>query len=178
MSAAPSLAVGQGHREHQMSVEVSLKRLRTVANALPRPGCDWEARPTFDPPATPQSVAEFERTAGFAFPTDFLAFVAMTNSVVGMSIHNGYWIGGVEQLALATKRGDFPQLVEGERAIPVATDGGGNAFLLSVRGCVWRWDHESGKVTSVAESFAAFLEHVADDWDAYVSDRADWTFLV
>jgi SMI1 / KNR4 family (SUKH-1) len=161
-----------------MSVTTTLARLRELALALPRPGCEWERRPTFDPPATPQSVADFEHLAGFAFPADFRAFFAETNAVVGMSIHNGYYLGDAKGPARSLHRKDFPSIVKGERVAPVATDGGGNAFLLSAIGHVWRWDHETDKVEMIAESFESFLEKVADDWAAYVSDKPGWRFLV
>ena len=38
----------------------TLSRLRDLALALPRPGCEWESQPTFDPPATAEEVANFE----------------------------------------------------------------------------------------------------------------------
>ena len=75
-------------------------------------------------------------------------------------------------------RGSLPGIAAGEAAIPVATDGGGNAFLLSASGVVWQWNHETGEVENVAPSFGAFLERVAEDWAAYISDEPDWRFLV
>jgi hypothetical protein len=159
-------------------VETSLARLRELALAIPRPGCDWEERPRFDPPASPEEVAAFERAAGFPLPADLRAFLADAGAVVGMSVHNGYWVGGVEQLVRAIVRGDFPPSVSGEPAAPVATDGGGNAFLLSSSGRVWRLDHETWGVSEVAASFAGFLERVAADWSAFVADTPGWRFLV
>jgi hypothetical protein len=161
-----------------MAVEASLAQLRELALALPRPGCEWEERPSFDPPASAQSVAELERIAEFAFPADFRAFLSHTNAIVGMSVHNGYWIGGVEQLLRPEDRGEFPRMVDAEPVIPVATDGGGNAFLLGAGGSVWRWDHETGKVVQVAGSFNAFLEQVTADWAAYIANTPNWRFLV
>jgi hypothetical protein len=158
-----------------MSVVGTLTRLRELALSLPRPGCDWEERPHFDPPASPQSVAEIERVAGFTLPADFRDFLERTEAVVALSIHNGYWLGGVECLM---EESDAPRTAGGERAIPIATDGGGNAFLLAASGIVWRWDHETGKLARVASSFGAFLERVAEDWEAYVSDKPGWRFLV
>ena len=155
-------------------VQASLARLRELALAIPRPGCEWEDRPLFDPPASPEAVAAFERAAGFPLPADFRAFLADTGAVVGMSIHNGYWLGGVARLDPAA----FPRAAAGEPAAPVATDGGGNAFLLSAGGRVWRWDRETGRVSPVAGSFADFLARVADDWAAYIADTPDWRFLV
>lgn len=159
-------------------VDESLARLRELARALPRPGCEWEEQPRFEPPALPEQVAAFERTAGFPLPTDLCAFLAACGAVVGMSVHNGYWIGGVEQLARSLERGDFPRVVSGESAVPVATDGAGNAFLLSASGRVWRWERETSDVAEVAGAFAAFLARVADDWTAYLEDTPDWEYLV
>jgi hypothetical protein len=160
---------------NHMSVAKTLTRLRDLALALPRPGCAWEERPRFDPPATSQSVADLERVAGFRLPDDFRVFLGETASVVGMSVHNGYWLGGVEQLI---KGSGLPRTVKGENAIPVSTDGCGNAFLLAAGGGIWRWDHETDRVEEVAESFGAFLERVAEDWDAYISAKPGWRFLV
>jgi hypothetical protein len=95
-----------------------------------------------------------------------------------MSVHNGYWLGGVEQLSQSTARADFPHSVEGGPVVPVATDGGGNAFLLGPSGRVWRWDHETDSLVEIADSFQSFLERVADDWEAYLTDRPGWQFLV
>src|SRR5262249_37744503 len=151
-------------------VEASLARLRELALAIPRPGCDWEERPRFEPPASPEEVAAFERAVGFPLPADLRVFLAECGAVVGMSVHNGYWVGGVERLTRSLGRGDFPPPVSGEPAAPVATDGSGNAFLLSASGRVWRRDHETGGASEVAGSFADFLERVAADWAAYVTD--------
>src|SRR6202044_2402277 len=114
--------------------------------AFPRPDCIWEERPRFDPPASPESVAEFERVAGFPLPDDLRDFFAVNDSVIAISIHNGFWLGGARQLARSAEQGNLPRSVNGERAIPVATDGGGNAFLLTANGRVWRWNHETDAV--------------------------------
>src|SRR5262245_48246821 len=105
-----------------MSIATTLTRLRELARALPRPGCDWEERPRFDPPATPQAITELECIAGFPLPAEVRAFLAEAESIVAMSVHNGYWIGGIKQLV---ESGSLPRVAEGEVAIPIATDGGG-----------------------------------------------------
>lgn len=151
--------------------------VRRLALALPRPGCVWESQPTFDPPASPQAVATFERAAGFPLPADVRTFLALAGAVIGMSVHNGYWLGGVERLT-ACIGADFPREVAEELAVPIATDGGGNGFLMAAGGRVWRWDHETGTVSVVAASFAEFLEKVAADWAAYVADTPGWRYLV
>jgi hypothetical protein len=91
-----------------MSIPKTVVRLRELARALPRPGCHWEERPRFDPPAKAQSVAQLERAAGFALPDDLRAFFEETESIVAMSIHNGYWLGGVEQLIRSAKQAGIP----------------------------------------------------------------------
>jgi cell wall assembly regulator SMI1 len=158
-----------------MSVATSVARLRELALAFPRPGCAWEERPRFEAPATPQGIAELERVAGFGLPADLRAFLEQTDSVIAMSVHNGYWLGGIMQLV---NRDALPRVVAGEAAIPVATDGGGNAFLLSSSGAIWRWDHETGNAKVVATSFGAFLERVVEDWAAYIDEQPGWRFLV
>jgi hypothetical protein len=72
----------------------------------------------------------------------------------------------------------LPRAANEEAAIPVAIDGGGNAFLLGASGRVWRWNQETGRLNLVAASFGAFLERVAEDWSAYVSEKPGWRFLV
>jgi cell wall assembly regulator SMI1 len=159
-------------------VEASLARLHELALALPRSGCEWESRPTFDPPATPEAVAAFEMAVGFPLPADLRAFFASTGAVVGMSIHNGYWLGGLDQLTRSAGAGGWPREVAGELVAPIATDGGGNVFLVSSGGRVLRWGRETGNVSEVSASFAEFLERVADDWAAYIADIPGWRFLV
>lgn len=159
-------------------VALSVNQLRELAAAIPRPGCEWESRPTFDPPASLNAVAALERAAGFPLPDDLRVFLALTDRVVGMSVHNGYSIGGAELLAKLVGSEGIPRNVPDGLAAPIALDGGGNGFLISEAGRVWRWDHETGHVSSVAGSFGAFLERVAADWAAYVADTEGWRFLV
>jgi hypothetical protein len=159
-------------------VEASLVKLRELARAIPRPGCDWEERPTFDPPASAEAVTRLERAAGFPLPADLRAFFTLNDRVNGMSVHNGYSIGCTALLASLVGSNGVPREVPDGLAAPVALDGGGNGFLVSEAGRVWRWDHETSRVELVAESFAAFLERVAADWAAYVAETPGWRFLV
>ena len=100
-----------------------------------------------------------------------------------MSVHNGYVLCGPTNLASDGFCRSFPATMPGHQGpmpvIPIATDGGGNAFLLSLHtGDVWRWDHETGATHLVATSFASFLERVVADWEAYIADTPGWQFLV
>ena len=130
-------------------LEVYVARLRELALALPRPGCDWEDRPRFDPPTTTDAVQVVERAAGFPLPDEVKAFFALTDGVVGMSVHNGYHIGGTELIASRIESDDAPREVSDGLAASIAFDGGGNAFRISAVGRVWRWDHETNKVLRV-----------------------------
>jgi hypothetical protein len=99
-----------------------------------------------------------------------------------MEVWNGYWVGGLAQLTTNVSRGDFPATVAEENGpsgvMPVATDGGGNAFLMSLRGgTVWKWNHETGGVRAVADNFTGFLQRVLQDWEHYLSDDDTWDYL-
>src|SRR5688572_8323216 len=89
-------------------VEKALRRLRELALMLPREGCEWEERPRFDPPASPKDVVAFEGAAGFPLPADLHTFFSLTGAVVGMSVHNGYWVGDIARLTRSLAHADFP----------------------------------------------------------------------
>lgn len=166
-----------------MSVELLLARLHELGGHLPRPGCEWESRPEFLPAPDAAEVAAAEVMVGEPLPPDLLEFLRISGGVVGMSIHNGYCLCGAKQVADIRTDGCPPNVVRGpngdERVVPIAWDGGGNAFLLSPSTqYVWRWDHETNVSKEVASSFTEFLERVVLDWEAYVSDRPGWRFLV
>ncbi len=158
-----------------MPISTTVARLRELALAFPRPECDWEDRPRFEPPASPQAIAELERSADFILPAELREFLELTESVIAMSVHNGYWLGGITQIL----NGDnVPRVANGQTAIPVATDGGGNMFLLTCNGTICRWNHETAESQQVAASFGVFVERVAEDWAAYIDERPGWRFLV
>jgi cell wall assembly regulator SMI1 len=141
-----------------------------------------EAAPRFEPPASPTELAELEDAFGGALPADMLALLQTTRAIVAMDIRNGYWIGGPAELSRSIHRRDFPAEVdvrgEAVRAIPLATDGGGNAFMLAVAGSVWRWDHETNGCTFVAENLGTFLHRVAEDWSHDLKGDDTWKYLV
>ena len=152
-----------------MSVHESLARLNKAAGTLE----DW-ARPTFGDPATADAIANLRAMAGFPLPAGLEALLSTHESICAMDIHNGYWIGGLEQLA----NSGLPRRAQDEAAVPIATDGGGNAFLLSSSGRVWRWDHETDGIALIAANVEAFLERVAADWEAIVAGTPGWQFIV
>jgi hypothetical protein len=77
--------------------------------------------------------------------------------------------GAVMGILRSIGRGDFLRTIEGERAIPIATDGGGNAFPMTADGQVWPWGHETNKTMKIAKSFSNFLSSVVDEWAAYIA---------
>lgn len=156
-----------------MHVRQTLARLHDLAASFD----NW-ARPTFDPPASPERLTAFRRVAGFPLPPDLDVLFAEHESIRAMDIHNGYWIGGLDALVASASDGSIPRLIREEPAVPIATDGGGNAFLVSASGRVWRWDHENGDLEQVAASVGEFLERVAADWAALAAGTPGWRFLV
>jgi hypothetical protein len=102
---------------------------------------------------------------------------------VAMAVHNGYWIGGAETLALGVARGDFPRMISdgstSAPAIPMGTDGGGNTFLARISdSSVWRLDHETGNLEPIASSIDGFLQRVAEDWVHFAADDHEWRYIV
>jgi cell wall assembly regulator SMI1 len=166
-----------------MTVEALLARLRTLALAFPRKECPWEDRPVFERGVPLETVDKVRNAIGVTLPTDFVSFLQICGGVKAMSVRNGYWIGGVGQLMSPDFRSSFPSSIPDEAGsmavIPIATDGGGNAFLLSARdGRICRWNHESGATKLVAASFGSFLEAVAADWEHELAGDESWNYLV
>jgi cell wall assembly regulator SMI1 len=154
-----------------------LNRLRSLADLFP----EGEG-PTFSPPASADAIQAFGSALGFPLPAELREFLAQCDAVVAMDVHNGYWIGGCrvgsqrEPRRFSRKHGYRRGT---HHVMPIATDRGGNAFLLTpADGRVWRWDHETGTLSAIAGSFAAFLERVAQDWERAASGDADWECLV
>ena len=142
----------------------------------------WQA-PSFREPATPEQIRSLEEAVGGPLPASLKAFLRLSDAVIAMDVHNGYWLGGSVELARSVRRGDFPPDVPVDgvrrRAVPVATDGGGNAFLTSVGDPrVWGWMQASGELHDVAPDFEAFLARVAEDWRHAARDDPDWDYLV
>lgn len=159
-------------------IAVYVARLRELAQVFPRPDYEWEDRPRFDPPVTADTVQALERKVGFPLPVEVREFFTLTDGVIGLSVHNGYRIGGAELIASLIESGGIPREVPDGLTAPIAFDGGGNAFLLSSTGKIWRWDHETNGVSLVTDSFETFLLRVVADWEAYIDETPEWRFLV
>jgi hypothetical protein len=138
--------------------------------------CPPDVAPRVEPPASPAELADLEDACGAPLPDALVDLLRTTRAIVAMEIHNGCWIGGPAQLARSIRRRDFPAEIDAggtrARALPFATDGGGNAFMLVTGGSVWRWDRETGAATRVADDLPAFLGRVADDWRRHLEGEA------
>ena len=139
--------------------------------------------PRIEPPASVAEISEFQVACGKPVPATVLALLRRTRAIVAMDIRNGYWIGGPVELARSVRRHDYPTGFEADgqpaQVIPVATDGGGNAFMIWLDvGSVWRWDHETGAVACVSQDLPAFLRRVAEDWAHDLEGDTAWTYLV
>lgn len=160
------------------TIEGVVQRLVDLGHRYPP-----DVAPLFEGPAAPGELTDLEKALGEAIPAAFLRLLQTTRAIVAMDIHNGCWIGGPVQLARSIRRGDFPGSLRAEgrdeRALPIATDGGGNAFLLVIRlGSVWRWDRGTGAVAYVSPDLTEFLARVAADWQHELEGDATWSYLV
>jgi hypothetical protein len=139
--------------------------------------------PRIEQAASLAEIAELQEGADQELPASVLAFLKRTRAIVAMEIRNGYWIGGPAELSRSMRRHDYPTRFDADgqtaHAIPFATDGGGNAFMITaVVGSVWRWDHETGTVAYISEDLAAFLRRVAEDWAHDLDGDDAWKYLV
>ena len=154
-----------------------VSELMAIASRYPA-----DIAPRFEAASTPGELADLECVAGIPISGEVRAFFECHRAIIAMDIRNGYWLGGPVSLARSIRRGDFPTAIETEagrvRVLPVGADGGGNAFLATTRGDVWRWDHDTGHVSLTAKSFAAFLRRVAEDWEHDLGEDDAWTYLV
>jgi len=142
-----------------------------------------EVAPRIEDPASPAEISELQAAAGQTLPALVLALFQRTRAIVAMEVRNGYAIGGPLQLARSLRRQDFPASLDVQapsaRAIPVATDGGGNAFMVALGdGSVWRWDHETGALERVARDLPDFLGRIAEDWAHDLDGDSTWNYLV
>ena len=161
----------------EVNVAQTVERLRSLAERFPA-----DERPAFMPGSMATDITAMEQCLRSPLPDDFADFLRKCEAIHAMDVWNGYWIGGIAELMRSISRGDFPGLVaNGDRpvpVVPVATDGGGNAFLLSLDGrTVWKRDHETASVQSVAAGFMGFLLRVEEDWEHYLRRDYDWQYL-
>jgi hypothetical protein len=140
-------------------------------------------RPEIGRPNDEKIVAAFEQTLSEKLPKDFIAFLCDYDSIVAMDIWNGYWIGGLTSIKQMMEQKSFPsRCTEASKSyhlIPIATDGGGNGFLMALgqNNLVWKWWHETEQMDLVAKSFSDFLERVKTDWEHFLRKDYAWQYL-
>ena len=149
----------------------------------------------FEEGASPSRIEQLAALVAEPLPPDYRYFLSRCAGFVAMDFHNGYAVHAPELVARMFRDAGAPKRVIAATAahtlLPVAGDGGGNVFLLGlgVATFVLRWNHEtvgshsevaSGdpSLTIVADSFAAFLERVRDDWRHYLGPDPDsWAYI-
>jgi len=159
------------------SIDALLSRLHELAEEF-----SIAEQPAFHQGVSADAIFALERAVMAQIPKDFSYFLRNCDAIVAMGVWNGYWIGGSEVLLRSITRKDFPSEVCEENnttaVVPVATDGGGNAFLLSLDGDkVWKWNHETGNSTLVAHGFSSFLARIVEDWEHFLADDRAWRYL-
>jgi hypothetical protein len=159
-------------------INEALVRLRAAARLFPA-----SQQPSFHDGASAQQVDALEKTLGHCIPEDLRVLLRACDAIVTMDVRNGYWVGGTDTLVRSYARGDFPRAISDgpteAAAIPIATDGGGNAFLARVSdGSVWRLDYETGAIERIAATIDGFLLRVAEDWEHEAAGDLEWSYLV
>jgi hypothetical protein len=157
-------------------MEEILQQLRDVAGRLPA-----DERPVFGNGVSAQAIAAIESSMRATLPADYAEFLRICGEVRAMDVWNGYWIGGAALIDAKGGGNGIPAWLAGDKgpvaAVPVGTDGGGNAFLMSVAsGTIWKWNHETKDEQIVGPDFTGFLKRVLQDWEHYVSGEP-WTYL-
>ena len=149
----------------------------------------------FEEGATASRIDQLAALVAQPLPPDYRYFLSRCAGFVAMDFHNGCAVHTPELVTRLFREPGAPKrLVAATGAntlLPVAGDGGGNVFLLSLgaAGSVLRWDHEIGGsraevspgdpgISIVADGFTAFLERIRDDWRHFLGPDPDaWEYL-
>lgn len=137
--------------------------------------------PVLRPPPSDELIASFEAETGLPMPMELRSFLRLVNGghperdsvggnggqfAVGRFYHLSAENYGPESLWYAAKHW---RPVLGDKAIPFATDGGGNQFFLdlsetpsSVKLCL---HDESMRIIAIAPTFETFIDELDADQD-------------
>ena len=150
---------------------------------------------TFESGAAASRIDAIAAIVAQPLPSDYRYFLSKCAGVVGMDFHNGYVIHTPEDVVRLLGQGGAPKQVTtaagAVAVLPVAADGGGNAFLLRLGPphVVLRWDHEIGETGDavpathhgfkpISDSFVSFLERIREDWSHFLGPNpASWTYI-
>lgn len=148
--------------------------------------------PEFGPGCHQVEIDEIEEN--WPLPTDYREYLLLCRYINAADVFNGYFL--FSPIGIATA--DGPKILHVEidggldevQVAAIGGDGGGNLFLMgrspNAAGEVWKWNHEypprfdgvsSDGLLFVAASFTEFLERVADDWEHFVADDRDWSYI-
>lgn len=159
-------------------IEKAVTLLREIGASLPT-----DAQPVFGLGAEERAISAIEQKLGSRLPADFRTFLGTVDCVKAMQVWNGYWLGGANGIQRSLERQDPPQFVALPSGpipvLPAGSDGGGNIWVLAAIGQdrVWKWNHETGRAAEMAETFAAFLERVAEDWRHFAINDLRWPYI-
>ena len=150
---------------------------------------------TFESGAAPSRIESVAAVVGEPLPVDYRYFLSQCAGFTGMDFHNGYAVHTPEEVVRLFREAGAPRQVLTDRGavpvLPVASDGGGNVFLLKLRmpHVVLRWDHEIGETGAalppghpgfreVADGFVVLLERIRADWSHFLGpDPEAWTYI-
>lgn len=125
-------------------------------------------------------LADFETSLGTRLPDDYRRYLLAHNGGVptpnsfrlpdggGSSVSSMYGLhDGPDHTRLDLVRGDYADRIP-VWLLPIGNDPGGNELCIDLsepgRGRIFFWDHETGELQIVAESFAAFIEGHLFEW--------------
>jgi hypothetical protein len=182
VASLPQLFTAEAQVVGRTDVDQAIERAITTLAALSAKYPHGVA-PRIEPPASSTEIADLQAASGGSLPAAVRSFFRRSRAIVAMDIRNGYWIGGPAELSRSIRRHDYPTEFDANgrfvHAFPIATDGGGNAFMFAVGvGSVWRWDHETGAVACVSGDLPEFLCRVAEDWEHDLDGDSAWSYLV
>ena len=166
-----------------MNSEQRLATLVALAARVPNIDSSYELeQPEFLAPAAEESIAALEALLPAALPPGYRACLRACGGFIAMDVWNGYQLFAPELVLRMRGEVAVPTAIPldgvAHPCIAVAGDGGGNLFLLTLpSGPVFKWLHETGRTVQVADSFGAFLDRVALDWEHFIEGDGDWRYL-
>lgn len=157
------------------SIDAVLRDLRELGGAIGGIDLGYPVdAATFSPPASADQVRTLAGRLLAPLPPDYAYFLSRCRGFAGMDFHNGYAVHGPELVLRILSEPGAPKWVRTNTSslptIPVASDGGGDVFLLDLGSpyTVRRWGHGIGSdrdevpdadpcLRTLCQGFLAFL---------------------
>jgi cell wall assembly regulator SMI1 len=163
------------------TVQTALDRLRALAARIPVIESTYPLlEPSFAPGAPPDEVDALEATLAARLPGDYRRFLLLCSRVDAMDVWNGYAVHSPAQVQRILAAREVADRYGGEKLVPVASDGGGNLFFMTLpSGQILKWRQlvSTSPFIEVASSFTGFLERMADDWFHFIEDDREWQYM-